>query len=75
MNSISIVLPVHNEEQNLKELLQSWSKLLIENKLDYEFVIVEDGSTDRTKTIIAELEQVYPIKNLSQKEKRGYQKL
>jgi glycosyltransferase involved in cell wall biosynthesis len=74
MNSISIILPVHNEEKNLKELLLSWSKLLIENKIDYEFIIVEDGSTDRTKEIIVELEQTYPIINLSQKEKRGYSK-
>tara|TARA_B100000575_G_scaffold293274_1_gene304114 strand:+ start:1381 stop:2079 length:699 start_codon:yes stop_codon:yes gene_type:complete len=74
MNSISIVLPVHNEEKNLEELLLSWNKLLNENKIDHEFVIVEDGSTDRTKEIIVELEQIYPIINLSQKEKRGYSK-
>lgn len=74
MNSISIVLPVHNEEKNLNELLLSWSRLLNENKIDYEFVLVEDGSTDRTKEIIIELEKIFPIINLSQNEKRGYSK-
>ena len=37
-------------------------------------MIVEDGSTDKTKEIINELEKIYPIVNLSQIERRGYTK-
>ena len=72
MNSLSIVLPVHNEKDNLNELVRSWSASLRFHKLDYEFVIVEDGSTDGTKELIKELEKKYPIVNLSQNQKRGY---
>ena len=72
MNSLSIVLPVHNEKDNLNELVRSWSESLKFHKLDYEFVIVEDGSTDGTKELIIELEKKYPIVNLSQNQKRGY---
>ena len=60
---ISIVFPVYNEEDNLEKLISDWHKKLKE-KLDnqFEFVIVEDGSKDRTKQIIKDLEKNYPIK-------------
>jgi len=72
---ISIVFPVYNEEDNLKSLINEWYEKL--NKAlsnNFEFVIVEDGSTDKTKEIINELEKIYPIVNLSQIERRGYTK-
>ena len=70
MLQISIVFPIHNEEENIKSLLSNWSKELVLKNIDYEFILVEDGSTDKTKEIIKELETKYPIINLSQKEKR-----
>ncbi len=74
MLQLSIVFPIHNEEKNIELLLSSWSKELIKNNIDYEFVLVEDGSKDNTKKIIKELELIYPIKNLSQNKKRFYTK-
>lgn len=74
MISISIVLPIHNEANNLRELLTSWNLALIENEIDHEFILVEDGSTDGTKDLISKLETIFPIINLSQKQKRGYSK-
>ena len=72
MNSISIVLPVHNEKDNLETLILDWNTSLKSKRIDHEFVLVEDGSTDGTKNIILDLEKKYPIINLSQNEKRGY---
>lgn len=72
MKSISIVFPVYNEVYNLEKLLSNWKKKLLENNVDYEFVIVEDGSTDGTKELIKRLEDNYNIINLSQKQRRGY---
>ena len=74
MKELSIVFPIHNEQNNIRSLLSSWSHELVKNKIDYEFVLVEDGSTDKTKEIIKELENQYPIINLSQDEKRYYTK-
>ena len=74
MKSISIVFPVHNEIENLEKLLFDWSDTLNNNKIDYEFVLVEDGSNDGTKELIKELEKKYKIINLSQDAKRGYSK-
>ena len=74
MKSISIVFPVHNEKNNLEELISSWHNTLTSHQLEHEFVIVEDGSTDGTKELIIQLEKKFPIINLSQNEKRGYSK-
>lgn len=72
---ISIVFPIHNEYENLYSLIEDWdSKLKLISNLNYEFVLVEDGSTDGTKELINKLEKNYPIKNLSENIKRGYTK-
>ena len=70
MINISIVFPVHNEEETLEELLTDWYEKLNKNNINFEFVIVEDGSKDRTKEIIKNLEKKFPIINLSQNERR-----
>ena len=73
VKSISIVLPVHNEYKNLEKLIPDWdNKLSKINNLIYEFVIVEDGSTDGTKELIKDFEKTYSIINLSSHLKRGY---
>jgi glycosyltransferase involved in cell wall biosynthesis len=70
---LSIILPVFNEVYNLKKLLQNWDLALKKKKFfNYEFVIVEDGSTDGTKELIKELCKKFRINNLSQTKRRGY---
>ena len=72
---ISIVLPVHNEFLNLRSLIEEWdSELKKISKIQHEFVIVEDGSSDGTKELIIELEKAFSIVNLSSEKKRGYSK-
>ena len=74
VKSISIVLPVHNEYKNLEKLIPEWdNKLSKINNLIYEFVIVEDGSTDGTDEIIKNIcIKNNKIINNHSKEKRGY---
>jgi len=52
---ISIVIPVFNEEDNLKELLDRCLDAC--NKMDrsFEIILVDDGSTDRSAEIIARM--------------------
>lgn len=72
---LSIVFPIHNEYENLNLLLTEWEKELRKiSKISFEFVLVEDGSTDGTKELIKKLENTYPIVNLSSEKKRGYTK-
>jgi dolichol-phosphate mannosyltransferase len=52
--SISIVVPVYNESQCLTTLRKRLTEVLDELKLDYEVVLVDDGSTDVSRKVIAE---------------------
>ncbi|BBO35562.1 glycosyltransferase family 2 protein [Lacipirellula parvula] len=47
---LSVIIPVYNEEATLGEVLERVLKL----PGDVEAIVVDDGSTDQTKTIIAE---------------------
>ena len=46
---ISIIIPVFNEQENIKELLNSIKKNKVKNK---EIIVVDDGSTDNTREIL-----------------------
>lgn len=57
MQKISIIVPAHNEEENLPGLVAELVPVLEQNAetADFELVIVNDNSTDRTAAIIEEL--------------------
>ncbi len=52
MRELSVVITVMDEEQNIKPLLESVRNALI--GIDYEVVLVDDGSTDKTKQQVLE---------------------
>ncbi len=45
---ISIIIPVHNSEKYLEECIKS---IFIQERSDYEIILVENGSTDHTPEI------------------------
>lgn len=49
---ISIVIPAYNEEEGIKDVLTGIRDTLKEDDLDYEILVVDDGSTDRTAEIV-----------------------
>lgn len=48
----SIVIPVYNEEESLRELVQNIKRAFGKIKKTYEIVFVDDGSSDRTLEIL-----------------------
>lgn len=48
MALLSIILPAYNEKPNISETADALSKLLDENRIDYELLFISDGSTDGT---------------------------
>ncbi len=51
---ISVIVPAFNESESLPELCTWIDKVCIENKLAYEVIIVDDGSSDETwNTLVA----------------------
>ena len=48
MSRLSVVLPAYNEEQMLAKTCRTLKKILDLAEINYELVIVDDGSTDQT---------------------------
>lgn len=48
---LSVVVPVHNEAENIGGLIDEIRSVL-EQRLDFEIVVVDDGSTDDTRPIL-----------------------
>ncbi|MDR2559247.1 MAG: glycosyltransferase family 2 protein [Oscillospiraceae bacterium] len=45
---LSIIIPAYNEEENIRKTAGVLSSILTAEKLDYELIFVDDGSTDGT---------------------------
>lgn len=59
---LSLVVPCYNEEGNVKRFFDETNKVFSEFFNDYEFVFVNDGSTDKT---YKELKNLYDENSLS----------
>jgi len=53
--AISIVIPVYNEEENIKELHTKLTTVLPAITENYEIIFVDDGSTDNSFALLKEL--------------------
>lgn len=57
---ISIVVPLFNEEESLPELMSWIDRVMREHSFSYEVIMVDDGSKDRSWSVIEQLSSVYP---------------
>ena len=63
---ISVVVPLYNEEESLPELVQWIDRVAVSNNLSYEIILIDDGSTDNSWSVVEKLKTQYPhIKGLS----------
>lgn len=51
---ISVIIPAHNEEKHIRKCLSSFFKQSYKN---YELIVVNDGSTDKTEFIVKGLQK------------------
>ena len=58
--NVSIVVPLFNEEESLPELCGWIDRVLSENRLTYEVILVDDGSNDGSWEQIKSLKKTYP---------------
>jgi glycosyltransferase involved in cell wall biosynthesis len=56
---VSIVIPVYNAENSLRKCLDS---LIGQTFTDYEIILINDGSKDKSQEIIDEYAEKYPTK-------------
>ena len=57
---LSIIAPAHNEQENLPTLFEQVQEAMAETGIDFEMVVVDDGSTDRTRHVLVEQMARYP---------------
>lgn len=73
MSKLQILMPVYNEalsiETTLKEIYDT-----LDGKINFQFIISEDGSDDGTKEILKRLKDVYPMILISDNSRKYYSK-
>ena len=70
---ISITIPLYNEEECFQEMVESLVHQLESNKIDYELVLVDNGSWDATGKMIDEaVKNNSRLKKVRIEENQGY---
>jgi glycosyltransferase involved in cell wall biosynthesis len=73
VRSLSVVLPAYNEQVNVALAVEHVSKVMQPLGLEYEIIVVNDGSRDRTGDIVRELQARVPhLKLVEHFPNRGY---
>jgi len=71
--SISVFFPAYNEEENIEKVVQQAQKVLKSLFFDFEIIVIDDGSRDRTGKIIDRLAKLDPkFKAIHHLKNRGY---
>ena len=70
---LSVVVPAHNEADNLECCITNIEKILNENEIDCEIIVVDDNSTDNTIQILDNLcQQIKCLRVVKNKGKSGF---
>lgn len=62
---LSLIVPCYNEEGNVQAFFEAAEKVFAPTGIQYEYVFVNDGSTDRTKSQLDALYQQQPRSNMT----------
>ncbi len=69
---IYLCIPAHNEEQTVGVVLWKIRQVLTDFPRDYQILVADDASTDRTADVLAPYARVLPLTVLRARERRGY---
>jgi glycosyltransferase involved in cell wall biosynthesis len=72
MNKLYIVMPVYNEEANIRVVVKEWHEAAIKTGADARLVIVDDGSRDNSYKILAEMQKELPSLTVLSKPNGGH---
>src|SRR3989338_4631606 len=68
LKKVTVVIPAYNEEQTVKEIVEKVKQAPIPRDLEKEIIVVDDGSTDRTRE---KLSDIVGIQIFSHERNRG----
>lgn len=71
VQNVSVVVPVYNEAKTLAILVERIHLAFEKEKLEYEVIIVDDRSTDKTEDVINEISKKYHVKYQKKQGKKG----
>lgn len=70
---ISVFFPCFNDEFSIQKLVENAFEVLKEVTYNYEVIVIDDGSTDNSKTILQELTKKYQnLKLIFHENNQGY---
>lgn len=69
MIELSIILPVCNEEESIEKFIKSISNLIKQQKIVFEIIAVENGSTDNTLKVLQGVSKKNKLIKIFQSEK------
>ena len=73
MNKLSIIIPARNEAENLVECISEISKELTHHSIDFEILVIDDGSTDNTAVVTKLInESISSVKCIRNEGKNGF---
>ncbi len=73
LNQLSVFLPAYNEEKSIKRVVFSVLAKIKSVAKQYEIIIVNDGSSDKTKQIIEKLTKKYSsVRLVNHSKNKGY---
>ncbi len=59
IRTASIVIPLYNEQENIDDLIKRIEKAMVATELAWELVLVDDGSTDNTCSLLQQAQANY----------------
>jgi glycosyltransferase involved in cell wall biosynthesis len=69
---VSVLVPAKDEADNLPEFMRQAAAVFAAEPGKYEVIVIDDGSTDATPRVLAQLEQEYPfLQSARHKRRRG----
>ena len=69
---LSIIIPAYNEEKRILASLERTATYLNDSDMSYEILVVDDGSTDRTREVVRDFAKTHnAIKVISNTRNRG----
>ena len=73
MNKLSVIIPARNEAVNLEECISEICKELTHHSIDFEILVIDDGSTDNTLDVINLInESISSVKCIRNKGENGF---
>src|SRR5271165_15039 len=72
-HAVSFVLPAYNEEENIVRAIESTVAVASRHCSDFEVIVVDDGSTDRTAELVGSAASRHPqVRLVTHRTNKGY---